>query len=141
MVLFLSARRRQPGGEGGSALESTRPGLNEHRHCQQQSSVGSVRRLCITVNIALRQTRVKITNELLYVRELLVEIIESKMRERRKLVIEGSADKEFMTWGRNGVKSRSQFTCDFCIGKCSQPIQPIHLSIHSPTFIRRREGS
>lgn len=52
--------------------------LNEHHHCQQQSSVGGVRRLRVAVHIALRQTRIEITYELLDVRELLVEIVEPK---------------------------------------------------------------
>lgn len=67
---FVSARRRQ---------------LNEHRHCQQQSSVGGVRRLRVTVHVSFRQTRIEITYELLDVRELLVEIIKPKMKVLQSL--------------------------------------------------------
>lgn len=54
--------------------------LNEHHHCQQQSSVGGVRRLRVAVHGAFRQSRVEVANELLDVRQLLVEILEPKRK-------------------------------------------------------------
>jgi hypothetical protein len=69
-------------GKRGESQQFSRPAsLNEHRHCQPQSSVGGMRRLSVAVYIAFRQTRIEITYKLLDMRKLLVEIIESKKRK------------------------------------------------------------
>lgn len=61
-------------------------------------------RLRITVHITFRQTRIKVTNEFLDVRELLVEIIEPKRR---------------FSWVTMAIGSRWKFiiTFAFCLGR------------------------